>query len=218
LKNVILKVKRKNELKKTSFDVDSVLLNTEATIIEFIKERYNTIITQKDIAHWNYYSENFPEVIKYFANPDLYKNATPVEGMQKVMKEMLEKYDPKSIQLVTSSHRNVEEAKNEALKKVYGHIPGFNEIDIIHVGLQTKKLDPLEKPSNKNYYTKNTNLVDDTIHNIEDNLNHYETHNGILVDFGYGWNQNYVRNKAHRVNNAEELLTTLLTLLKEKNK
>ena len=55
-----------------SFDVDSVLLDTEEEILNHIDKVYNKKLTQKDVTHWTFYSENFPAVIDLFQDhPEL---------------------------------------------------------------------------------------------------------------------------------------------------
>ena len=197
-------------MKKISFDVDSVLLDTELVIFDYVWEEYDTRINAKDVTHWSYYIENFPSVSAYFGNPEIYKKVKPVKGMVDVVTRIVKKYGAKSIQLITSSHENVREAKDEALERFYGHIEGWKQIDTIHVGLSHLEGDTSH---HKHIYSENTLMVDDAIHNMKDHLDYNHYNKGILVDFGYGWNQNYEDKRSYRVNSPSMLEETIYRLV-----
>jgi len=194
-----------------SFDVDSVALKTEDSIIEHIEEFHNIKITPKDVTHWGYYTENFPSVINFFSNEKLYEGVKNIKGMDIVIENLIKDFGPNSIQFITSSHSKVKKAKERCLLKNYGHIEDFEKINIIHVGLEGEEGTNHEK----HHFTNQTIMIDDAIHNIEDHLNSNPKHKAILVDFGYGWNQNYERKNVYRVKSPEELLNKLLEILEE---
>lgn len=191
----------KNKL--LSFDVDSVLLDTEEVIFEYVKKNYNTVIGPKDVTHWTYYIENFPSVLQYFGNPEIYEKVEPIYDMIEVMSEVIELYGAENIQLITSSHEAISEAKEDAVNRYYGHLKDWDKIDIVHVGLNHESDG---KSHHKHEYSENTILIDDAIHNIEDHLNYNHDNFGILVDFGYGWNQDFNNNRAPRAKSPSSIL------------
>ncbi len=54
-------------------------------------------------------------------------------------------------------------------------------------------------------HTKDSILIDDAIHNIQ---GHIENNNniGLLVDYGYGWNQNFQHPLVKRVHKPLDIL------------
>lgn len=199
--------------KLISFDIDSVLLDTEKRIINFIKKEYNVSITQKEITHWDYYAMNFPKVIELFTKPELYDNVEAIKNMDKVLSKLISKVGSDKIQFITSSHSNIEKAKEETVLKLYKHIKDIEKIDFIHVGLKCLN-EKDTKSHNKFEYSNNTILIDDAIHNIDSHINFNEKNKGILVDFGYGWNQNYSHKNVIRANTTEDILRNTLKLIK----
>ena len=195
--------------KLLSFDVDSVLLDTEEVIFERINAVYNRVINAKDVTHWTFYMENFPSILEYFGNPELYEKVKPIYEMIEVMREVIEIYGANNIQLITSSHSDMKEAKEAALRRFYGHLKDWEKIDIIHVGLKDEDMgEGLESniSHHKHVFSENSILIDDAIHNIEDHLNHNHYNEAILVDFGYGWNQNFTHSRAIRAKSAGSIL------------
>jgi len=114
--------------KLLSFDVDSVILDTEEVIFEYIYKNYGKKITSKDVTHWTYYIENFPSVLQYFGNPEIYEKVKAIAGMIKVMEEVVQEYGIERIQLITSSHEGIKTAKEEAINRYYGHIQGLTTV------------------------------------------------------------------------------------------
>lgn len=195
--------------KLLSFDVDSVLLDTEEVIFNRIKDEYNVVIGPMDVTHWTYYIENFPSILEYFGNPELYDKVEPIYEMIDVMAEVIELYGAENIQLITSSHSKMKDAKEMALKRFYGHLKDWDKIEVIHVGLKEDESgenhEP-ETPHHKHVFSENTILIDDAIHNMEDHLNYNHYNFGILVDFGYGWNQNFSSDRAPRAKSPKSIL------------
>ncbi|MBT5491929.1 hypothetical protein HOK00_06570 [bacterium] len=197
-----------------SFDVDSVLLDTEEEILNHIDKVYNKKLTQKDVTHWTFYSENFPAVIDLFQDPNLYKNIKAIDGMVETMEKIVEHYGHSSIQLVTSSHEKVASSKEKALNSIFGHIKDWEHISIIHVGLKDHDEN---NPHHKHEHSIHTIMIDDAIHNIEGHINHHSDNKGILVDFGYGWNQDFEHPNVKRVKSPKELLDTVNHMLSNQN-
>ncbi len=193
-----------------SFDVDSVLLDTEEIIFEYILKNYGKKVTPKDVTHWSYYIENFPSVGEYFGNPEIYEKVLPIVEMIYVMEELVRLYGAECIQLITSSHGLIKEAKEAAINKYYGHIEDWDKIEIIHVGLNHVDDDV---PHHKHIFSENTLLIDDAIHNIEDHLEYNYNNHGILVDFGYGWNQDYKNIRMIRATSAKMVLESIKSKL-----
>lgn len=193
-------------MKKISFDVDSVLFDTEAIIIKEIKEIYGVTITQKDVTHWDFYAENFPKILDKFASNNFYETVKKIEQMDNVLESIIEGYGINSLQLVTSTHSNVKNSKEEALNRLFSHIKGFEIIPIIHVGLKETGHVGGEEVHHKYEYSKNTILIDDAIHNIHDHVEINKGDKGLLVDFGYGWNQNYENDNVFRVRTPNEII------------
>ena len=192
--------------KLLSFDVDSVLLDTEEVIFKYIEKEYGKIITSKDVTHWTYYIENFPSVLEYFGNPEIYQKVEPVQGMIYIMEKVIKNYGSDKIQLITSSHEKIKEAKELAINRFYGHIEGWDNIDVIHVGLDHSSD---ENCHHKHFFSEDTILIDDAIHNMKDHLSYNHNNMGILVDFGYGWNQNYEDRRSRRVHSPEDIFKTI---------
>ena len=65
----------------------------------------------------------------------------------------------------------------------------------------------------KSYYTKNTILIDDAIHNIK---SHIENNNkeALLIDYDYGWNKNFEHKLVKRVTNPLNINKIIENILK----
>jgi hypothetical protein len=201
-----------NQGKILSFDVDSVLLDTEEIIFEYIYENYQIKITSKDLTHWTYYIENFPSVLQYFGNPEIYEKVGPIVEMISVMEEVIKMYGAEQIQLITSSHKDIKQSKEDAINKFFGHLTDWEKIDVIHVGLGN--FNNNDDSHHKHTFSENTILIDDAIHNIKDHLNYNHNNKGILVDFGYGWNQGFENKRATRATSPKMILETIKRLSK----
>lgn len=214
-----------------SFDVDSVLLNLEKHLFEFIEKEYNVKITSKDVDTWEYYAVNFPKVIDLFKTENLYDKVEAIEEMHEVLNTLINKYGANAIQIITSSHPNVKESKEKALTKFFGNIKGFDRINIIHVGL----MGDTESSHHKFEHSKGTILIDDAIHNNEDHIRKNKNEENIcfpgkknknislLVDFDYGWNQDETRIKdlidngdLLRVKSAKEIINVVVKIIDNK--
>lgn len=196
-----------------TFDVDSVLLQTEEKIIREIKRIYNEEITLMDISYWNYYKDRYPKIMDLFNCKNFYKDISPVNNMNIILGKIIKKYGYNNIQLVTSTPNTLKIPKEECLNKHFGNIKNFSKIEIIHVGLY---LDELNTNHEKHHFTKNTVLIDDAIHNID---SHVKNNNkeALLIDYGYGWNQNYSHNLVTRIKNPNEILLYLNNLINLNN-
>lgn len=194
-----------------SFDVDSVLLKTEEKIIKKIKELYNIEISLKDITYWNYYKDNFPLVMSFFEDKDFYNDIEIIDNMDIILKKIIKKYDYKNIQFVTSSTNISAKSKENVMFKHFNHIQNFSKINIIHVGLYDEN-DNSNNHYEKYHYTNNTILIDDAIHNIDKHIINNQKE-ALLIDYGYGWNQNYNHNLCYRINNTNDIIKTLNKLI-----
>ena len=188
-----------------TFDVDSVLLQTEEKIIREIKRIYNKEITLMDITYWNYYKDYYPEVMKALEDINFYNDIKPINEMYITLEKIIERYGYKNIKFVTSSNNILQEQKEICLNRHFGNIKNFNKIEIIHVGLFLNQTDTHHE---KYHYTKDTVLIDDAIHNIEPHV-YINNKEAILVDFGYGWNQNFDHSMVTRISKQKEIITTL---------
>jgi len=197
--------------KLISFDADSVLLNTEDIIFDIINKIYHKRLKTMDVTDWDFYMRNYPIVFEYFNNPEFYDNVKPVEGMVEVLTKTILKYGAQNIQIVTSSSNNMKIGKEKALSRIFGHIPYWNKINIIHVGLKDDESSDI--PHHKYEFSENTILIDDAIHNIDDHLNYNHYNKGLLIDFNYGWNQNYSHSRMIRIKKPEQILVELNNLI-----
>lgn len=194
-----------------SIDVDSVLLKTEEKIIEYIFEKYNKKISLKDISYWNYYKDNFPSVLNLFNDINFYNNIEMIADMDYVLENIINKYGYKNIQFVTSSTNISAKSKENVMFKHFNHINNFSKIEIIHVGLYDETDNSTKHE--KYHYTKNTILIDDAIHNVDQHINNNKKE-ALLIDYNYGWNQNYQNDLCFRINKQQDILNTLNKLLR----
>lgn len=199
------------EGKILSFDVDSVLLDTEEVIFDYIEKNYGKRITGMDVSYWGYYIEHFPSVLQYFGNPEIYEKVNPIYEMIDVMKEVIKVYGADRIQLITSSHKDIKQAKEDAINKWFGYLDDWDKINIIHVGLSVDS----EGSHHKHEFSEDTILIDDAIHNIEDHIEYNHYNKGILVDFGYGWNQVFENSRVIRAKNPKMILDTIYLICSE---
>lgn len=193
-----------------TFDVDSVLLKTEEKILKEIKKLYNKELSLNDITYWNFYKDNYPEVMKLFDDYNFYNDIEPVKYMDYILSNIIKEYGYNNIQIVTSTNKTLKQPKEICLDKHFGKIKNFNKIKIIHVGMY---LEEDETNHEKYHYTKNTILIDDGLHNIIDHLEYNKNH-ALLIDYNYGWNKNYNHNLMKRINNPHEIENNLKELIK----
>ncbi len=194
-----------------SLDVDSVLLKTEERVLEEIKNLYNIKLDLKDITYWNFYKDHYPLVLDFFNNTKFYDNVDKIDNMDIVLNSLIKKYGSNNIQLVTSSNEILAKQKEACLFKNFSNINHFNKLKIIHVGFYDE--DEINTQHEKYHYTKGTILVDDAIHNIESHIinNNKEA---LIVDFDYGWNQNFEHKLVQRVKTPFEIIDNINNLLK----
>ena len=192
-----------------SFDVDSVLLDTETIILKKIKEIYDVELSLKDVTYWNFYKNEYPLVLDVFQDISFYNNVNKIQNMDIIMKNVISTYGSNNIQLITSSSKISAISKENCLDKHFGKIKDFNKIKIIHVGLY----DENNNSHHKYIYSKNTILIDDGIHNVSDHVE-INKNNALLIDYGYGWNQNYKHNLVKRIKKQNDILPNLKNLLR----
>lgn len=192
-----------------SFDVDSVLIDTESNILQKIKEIYNKNITLKDVTYWDYYKNEYPLVLEIFKDINFYNDVNMIKYMDKILEQIIKTYGSNNIQLITSSSEISAISKENCLIKHFGKIKGFDKINIIHVGLY----DDNNNSHHKHTYSKDTILIDDGLHNISSHVD-INKNNGLLIDYGYGWNQNYEHNLVKRITSQYDIIPTLNHLIK----
>ena len=193
--------------KKVSFDVDSVLLQTEDVILSYIKENYSVDLKTEDVTYWDFYKDNYPTVFTHlFSDASLYEQVPAVSGMERVLEACLDEFGGSNIQFVTASHPNMVPSKEGALRKHFGHLSGYDDVEIVHVGMYG---DVSTGCHNKFYYTDGSILIDDAIHNIEGHLEYNEKNKALLFDRGYGWNQGFAHSRVVRVGCPESTLAAL---------
>lgn len=188
---------------KITFDVDSVLLKTEERVLEEIYKIYGVNLNLKDVSYWNFYKDKYPLVLNFYNDKDFYKYIDKIENMDLVLDKLIKKYGYNNIQLVTSSNEILKNQKEEALNRHFNNVQNFNKLNIIHVGFYDE--DEINLGHEKHFYTKDSILIDDAIHNIQ---GHIENNNniGLLVDYGYGWNQNFQHPLVKRVHKPLDIL------------
>ena len=195
-----------------SMDVDSVLLKTEERVLEEIYTLYKVKLNLNEVAYWNFYKDHYPLVLDFFNNNKFYKKVDKIDNMDIVLKDLIQLYGDNNIQLVTSSNEILKQQKEDCLLKHFGHIKNFDKIKIIHVGMyDEEEKDNIEHE--KSYYTKNTILIDDAIHNIK---SHIENNNkeALLIDYDYGWNKNFEHKLVKRVTNPLNINKIIENILK----
>ena len=155
-------------MQRISIDFDNVLYNLEGLNCKVTKDIYGVEITPKDIAYQDYYLDHYPEESKIWSSFEEYSKGSFFQGDKDFIEELKNKYE---LQIVTASAIEISEEKDKMIYERYG------DIKIIH----TKE---------KYIHTKDSILIDDAIHNIKDHIEKNKDP-GILVDRGYGWNQNF---------------------------
>lgn len=191
-----------------SFDVDSVLIDTESIILKKIKDIYNVDLTLKNVTYWDFYKDKYPLVLDVFQDINFYNNVNKIKDMDIILEKTIKKYGSHNIQLITSSSEVSAISKENCLNKHFGKIKDFNKINIIHVGLYDNNNDS----HHKHTYSKDTILIDDGIHNISSHVDLNKNH-GLLIDYGYGWNQNYEHNLVQRITSQYDIIKTLNNLI-----
>lgn len=191
-----------------SFDVDSVLIDTESIILKKIKDIYNVDLTLKNVTYWDFYKDKYPLVLDVFQDINFYNNVNKIKDMDIILEKTIKMYGSHNIQLITSSSEVSAISKENCLNKHFGKIKDFNKINIIHVGLYDDNNDS----HHKHTYSKDTILIDDGIHNISSHVDLNKNH-GLLIDYGYGWNQNYEHNLVQRITSQYDIIKTLNSLI-----
>ena len=191
-----------------SFDVDSVLIDTETIILKKIKELYGVDLTLQDVTYWDFYKNEYPLVLNIFQDITFYNNVNKIKDMDIILDNIISLYGANNIQLITSSSNISAISKENCLDKHFGKIKDFEKIKIIHVGLY----DDNNNSHHKHIYSKDTILIDDGLHNISDHVE-INKNNALLIDYGYGWNQNYEHNLVKRITSQYKIIDNLKSLL-----
>lgn len=177
---------------RISVDFDDVLYDLNYLNKKFIKENYGIDIKSKDVTSFSYYYENYPKIMELWSNFDLYSKSGPIPDAVDFFKELREICKKDDLQIVTSSFDSIKEQKDEMIKDM------FDFDKVIHT-------------KNKSQFTKNSLLIDDALHNIEDHVLTNNNH-AMIFDRDYGWNRN--RNlerlkKVQRVHSYEDILKAI---------
>lgn len=174
--------------KIVSVDWDNVLYNLEDVNTQFVAQHYGDIITTMDVNDWEFYGQNYPEVIKIWGDWAKYSTGSFFPGDIEFIKTLQEKYE---VQIVTASYKEIADEKDIVAYQRYG------DIRVIH------------SHGGKSQYTANSILIDDAMHNIDDHIA-VNKMPAILVDRGYGWNQSYQESAlVKRAFCFESILTSL---------
>lgn len=154
-----------------SIDFDDVLWDIQKGTSIFLKERYGYAPKKDEIPTWAFLVEEFPDVITAWSDWKYYGQGGIIDGSVEFINNLKEMVGKNSIQIVTASFPEIIDKKNELILDIFN----IEKVNIIHT-------------RDKHLFTTGTTLIDDAMHNI---LKHVDHNNdlGILVDFGYGWNQ-----------------------------
>lgn len=173
-------------------DFDEVLWDLHQATNEWTKKNHNFSFTKRDCNCWTFTPDRFPEVLEEVYNTwDVYKTAGYIEGAEGFVKDLLERYGEDNVVCITSTMPNLLPHKDELI-----HALGIKHIIHAH-----------KKHEHSGGYV----LIDDAMHNV---LEHVMAKNGhaIMVDMGYGWNQQPLENlydTIHRANNYADILGLL---------
>lgn len=172
--------------KKVFIDFDNVVYDLEKKNCQVVKDIYGVDLTPLDIHNWDFYRTHYPEVVNVWHNWDQYKDTSFFPGDVEFIEQLQAKYD---IAIVTASADEIIEPKDRMIYHRYG------DIQIIHAKI-------------KHLHTSEGILIDDAVHNI---LGHVQNNKmpGIIVDRGYGWNQDFEHELVTRATNFDAILKIL---------
>ena len=184
-----------------SFDWDAVFFNLGEIVHADIYKKHGIQLTDKDVVHWDFYRENYPESIRIWQIWEKYKEGKLIAGATDFINKISALVNQEQIKIVTSTHPKLcHDSKSKFIKK----LTGFD--NIIH-------------SSDKYLYTKGTLLIDDNLDNIRKHVDNNINDFGLIFDLGYGWNQEPIENTHDRIFRARsynEAYVFIENYLKEK--
>lgn len=157
-----------------SVDFDEVLYNLHDAHNAFLQKEHGVMLERRDITYWDYLKDNFPNIKEVWSTWEKYSQGCLKDGAILFMDILNAKYGVENIQIVTASHPNIIDKKNEFISMF------FPKNKVIH------------STHEKFHYTKGTFLIDDNADNIMQHEYHNKTR-GIVFDHSdeYGWNKHH---------------------------
>jgi len=177
MKNKLVEVKTK----QIFVDFDCVLSDLQFVTRGYAKEKYNISLTDRDIVSWEFWGQ-YPKVFQCFSNLKLYSQAPIYTGAVEFMNNLYNLFGKENVFILTHSHSNLVDYKNELIKEV------FNTDNVIHA-------------KDKYLVTGDNVLIDDYLGNIEGHVNHNKGGFGIIFDKDgeFGWNKEPLEHRHDRV-------------------
>jgi len=170
-------------LEEIIVDVDGVVYDLPQRCIDLIEKEYGDKLTTMRINSWSFYNK-YPKVYELFGDWEQYSKGEFYKGAREFMYRLRDIAGQKKVKLVTASYDSIIQPKDEMLTEILGVEPE----SIIH-------------DADKSLYSKNAVMIDDGLHNISD---HVITHRmpGVIMDRGYGWNQDRLEDKTDLIQRA----------------
>lgn len=177
---------------EVSLDVDEVLLALNKGSAKFVKDVYGKTITTEEQINWSYIYDKYPRIVEFWSEWEKYSTIPMIQGARKFVNDLKQIVGEKGVQIVTSSPESIIKNKTPWLQELFGIEKVFNV---------NSEIGP------KSMYTKNTILVDDGLHNIDDHVSTGST--GIIFNYNdsYGWNKEERNHPLiHRASNYDQVL------------
>lgn len=108
---------------KIFVDYDSTLNDMSYAWVAWINKTYGVEFTDKDVTHWEWYKDLPHDAFKWFKDGVAFNEILPLPDSQEFFKDINKNHE---VKILTASHANMLEPKNEHILKYYG------TCDVIH--------------------------------------------------------------------------------------